>query len=72
MPRATLAVVGGTVYVGSWDGYEYALDEATGVQKWRTYLGITQVSNCTPPSAGISSGAAVQNGVVYVGGGDSY
>ncbi len=65
-------VVGGTVYVGSWDGYEYALDAATGAMKWKTYLGVTQVPTCDPPSLGISSAAAVQNGVVYVGGGDSY
>jgi outer membrane protein assembly factor BamB len=64
--------VGGTVYVGSWDGYEYALDATTGKLKWRTYLGVTQVPTCDPPLLGISSAAAMQNGVVYVGGGDSY
>src|SRR2546421_1114157 len=65
-------VVGGTVYVGSWDGYEYALDAATGTLKWKTYLGQTSVQGCNPPQAGITSTAAVLNGVVYVGGGDSY
>jgi len=69
---ASAAVVGGVVYVGSWDGYEYALDATTGRMKWKTFLGITNVPGCYPPVAGITSGAAVQNGVVYVGGGDDY
>ncbi len=64
------AVVAGTVYIGSWDGYEYALDAATGALKWKTFLGITGPYACNPPSAGVSSGAAVVNGVAYVGGGD--
>jgi outer membrane protein assembly factor BamB len=66
------AVVGGTVYIGSWDGYEYALDAKTGAVKWKTNLGITKFAACNPPAAGITSSAAVQNGVVYVGGGDAY
>ncbi len=65
-------MVAGTVYVGSWDGYEYALDAVTGTLKWKTYLGITSVPICNPPQAGITSTATVLNGVVYVGGGDSY
>lgn len=32
---ASPAVVDGTVYVGSRDGYMYALEQATGVRKWR-------------------------------------
>jgi outer membrane protein assembly factor BamB len=66
------AVVAGTVYVGSWDGYEYALNATTGGLLWKTYLGITSDPNCSPPSAGVSSAATVTGGVVYVGGGDSY
>ncbi len=70
---ASAAIVGGVVYVGSWDGYEYALDATTGRMKWKTFLGIDNVlPQCNPPVAGITSGAAVQNGVVYVGGGDDY
>ena len=72
---ASPTVVGGVVYVGSWDGYEYALDAATGALKWKTYLGVTNYGNSScpyPTSAGITSSATVQNGVVYVGGGDSY
>jgi outer membrane protein assembly factor BamB len=63
-------VVAGTVYVGSWDGYEYALDAATGTLKWKTYLGQTTAA-CYPQLAGVTSTATVLNGVVYVGGGDS-
>jgi outer membrane protein assembly factor BamB len=70
---ASPIVAGGVVYVGSWDGYEYALDAATGALKWKTFLGVTNGDpTCVPPSAGVTSSAAVQNGVVYVGGGDSY
>ena len=69
---ASATVVGGIVYVGSWDGYEYALDAATGALKWKTFLGITNAPNCSPPSLGVSSAATVSGGVVYVGGGDSF
>jgi outer membrane protein assembly factor BamB/regulation of enolase protein 1 (concanavalin A-like superfamily) len=67
------AIVGGVAYVGSWDGYEYALNAATGAVTWKTFTGITTGnSGCNPPTAGISSAATVLNGVVYVGGGDAY
>jgi polyvinyl alcohol dehydrogenase (cytochrome) len=71
---ASPIVVGGVVFVGSWDGYEYALDAATGALKWKTFLGVTTASpGCPDPtSAGVTSTAAVENGVLYVGGGDSY
>src|ERR1043166_6813356 len=32
---ASPAVVAGVVYVGSWDGFFYALDAATGALKWQ-------------------------------------
>jgi outer membrane protein assembly factor BamB len=67
------AIVNGVAYVGSWDGYEYALNAATGALIWKTFLGTTTGnSDCNPPHAGVSSAATVLNGVVYVGGGDSY
>ena len=68
---ASPTVVGGTVYVGSWDGYEYALNATTGAMIWKTFLGQT-TAPCYPQLAGVSSAADVENGVVYVGGGDSY
>src|SRR5205823_3862197 len=38
---ASPTVVNGVAYVGSWDGYEYALNAATGAVVWKTSLGIT-------------------------------
>lgn len=72
--------VNGTVYYGSWDGNERAVDAATGAQLWSTYLGQTTKSTCNPPSVGVASTATVGNitvnGVstqaVFVGGGDHY
>ena len=68
---ASATVVGGIAYVGSWDGYEYALKASTGALVWKTFLGITTAPACSPPQIGVSSVAAVVGGVVYVGGGDS-
>ena len=70
--------VNGTVYYGSWDGYEHAVDAATGTQLWSTYLGQTTKATCNPPSVGVASTATVGNitvnGIstqaVFVGGGD--
>jgi len=69
---AGAAVSGGTAYVGSWDGYEYALNMTTGAVAWKTFLGTTASTSCYPSTAGVTSSATVTNGVVYVGGGDSY
>ncbi|HEX8994998.1 MAG TPA: PQQ-binding-like beta-propeller repeat protein [Ktedonobacterales bacterium] len=66
------AIVSGVAYVGSWDGYEYAINTSTGQVIWKTFLGTTSVPGCFPFNAGVSSSATVQNGMVYVGGGDSY
>ena len=64
-------ITNGVLYIGSWDGYEYAVDVATHQQLWRQNLGTTtQGKSCYAPTVGVSSTAAVQNGVVYVGGGD--
>src|SRR5205823_2428995 len=71
---ASATVVGGVVFVGSWDGYEYAVNVQTGKRIWQTFLGITSTTHagCYPSKAGVSSAAAVESGVVYVGGGDSW
>ena len=68
---ASATVVGGVAYVGSWDGYEYALNATTGALVWKTFIGTTTAPGCSPPQIGVSSVAAVVNGVAYVGGGDS-
>src|SRR6478609_8894455 len=71
-PIATSAsVVGTTAYFGSWDGNEYAINTSTGALIWKQSLGLTQDPGCQPPTIGITSAAAVVNGVVYVGGGDA-
>jgi outer membrane protein assembly factor BamB len=69
---ASPSIAGGVVYVGAADGYEYALDAATGTRLWQSFLGVTNAPGCDPPNMGIASAATVQDGVVYVGGGDAY
>ena len=67
---ASPTIVGGVAYVGSWDGYEYALNASTGALIWKTFIGTTSAPLCSPPALGVSSTANVSNGTVYVGGGD--
>ena len=69
---AESVIVGGVVYVGSWDGNMYALNAGTGALIWKTFLGQTVAPLCDPVTVGITSTATVQNGIVYVGGGDAY
>jgi eukaryotic-like serine/threonine-protein kinase len=54
-------VVGGTVYVGSGDGNIYAIDAASGAQRWKFATG--NVVHASP---------AVANDTVYIGSWDSY
>jgi polyvinyl alcohol dehydrogenase (cytochrome) len=71
--------VNGVVYYGSWDGFEYAVDAATGTQLWSAFLGQSTDTNCTPSTLGVASTATVAtitvNGTatqaVFVAGGDS-
>jgi outer membrane protein assembly factor BamB len=67
--EASASVVGTTAYVGSWDGNEYAINTGTGAVSWKTQLGTDTDPKCYPYTVGVSSSAAVVNGVVYVGGG---
>ncbi len=62
------AIVNGVAYIGSWDGYEYAMNANTGAVIWKTFLGTIIDPPCVPPKQGITSSATVLNGVVYVGG----
>jgi len=52
-------VVGGTVYVGSYDGNVYALDASDGTERWRFQTGRP-----------VASSPMVTDGTVYIGGGD--
>jgi hypothetical protein len=69
----------GSVYWGSWDGYEDA-STASGTPEWKTYLGVTSDSNCRPATAGVASSATVRTVTVggvatpvdFVGGGNGY
>ena len=66
-PIATSAsIVGTTAYVGAWDGYEYAINTTNGSLIWKTSTGITTDPGCNPSTIGVTSAAAVVNGVVYV------
>ena len=64
--------MGNVAYVGAWDGYEYAINTQTGALIWKTNTGVTTDPGCNPSTNGITSSAAVVNGVVYVGGGGPY
>jgi len=82
---ASPAVVNGVVYVGSWDGFFYALDAATGTLKWKFQVDCQSTVQPIPaqcpggPSAPqdrattdgglITSSAAVVDGRVYFAGG---
>jgi outer membrane protein assembly factor BamB len=63
-------VVNGTVFFGSWNGYEYAVNAANGSVEWKRYLGTSPCSWGNP--MGISSTPAYANGTLYLGGGDGY
>lgn len=71
---ASPTVVNGVMYIGSWNGYEYAIDISTQQLLWQQYLGVSiQSKKCySKTGVGIDSTAAVENNVVYVGGGDGY
>jgi eukaryotic-like serine/threonine-protein kinase len=55
------SIVQGMVYVGSGDGFVYALDAASGALRWKFKTG--NVVHASP---------AVANGVLYIGSWDSY
>ena len=74
---ASPTVSGGSVYIGSTTGVFYAIDEATGVERWHRSLGYVTARTCN--ARGITSTATVApdpsrggQATVYVGGGDGY
>jgi polyvinyl alcohol dehydrogenase (cytochrome) len=82
---ASPTVVDGVVYVGSWDGFFYALDAASGALKWKFQVDCDNAIVPVPPQCLapgevapdrtttdgglITSSATVSNGVVYFAGG---
>jgi polyvinyl alcohol dehydrogenase (cytochrome) len=64
------SVVNGKVYIGDWGGFEWALDDATGVVIASVDLGKTSSDRCNPPSVGISSSPVVAGNTLYLAGGD--
>jgi eukaryotic-like serine/threonine-protein kinase len=58
--QSSPAVAGGAVYVGARDGFLYAIDRATGAQRWRHDHKVSWV-NTSP---------AVSDGLVYAGSSD--
>ncbi len=65
-------VAGGRVYVGSWDGREYAYDELSGARQWSSYLGRTS-AYCGGNTyvQGVTSAPTILGGRAYLGGGGS-
>lgn len=66
-------VVGGAVYIGDWTGSFLAIRASDGSLIWKQYAGIAAPPadpGCDPP-LGVSGQSVVQNGIVYVPGGDS-
>jgi polyvinyl alcohol dehydrogenase (cytochrome) len=63
-------VVGDVVYIGDWNGNEWAINAADGTEIAHVQLGMTTAPQCEPAALGITSAAAVSDGVVYVAGGD--
>jgi outer membrane protein assembly factor BamB len=57
------------VYIGSWDRNLYALDAATGRERWRYVTGNDTVDY---NQIGLASSPAVANGIVFVGGRDGH
>ncbi|MCI4346107.1 MAG: PQQ-binding-like beta-propeller repeat protein, partial [Thermoplasmata archaeon] len=65
-------VVGGVVYVGSLNGYEYALNSLTGAKLWSTYLGQdAQDPGCVSSPMGIVSTPTVSGSTLLLYGGGS-
>jgi polyvinyl alcohol dehydrogenase (cytochrome) len=67
---ASPSVVGGTVYVGSWNGNMYALAAATGQPRW-TFDIADRHPEDRSGFPGIQSSAAVSHGKVYFGAADA-
>jgi outer membrane protein assembly factor BamB len=66
--HASPALADGVLFFGSWDSYFYAVDAATGKEKWRFHGGEDPLIH---NQVGFQSSPAVANGTVYTGCRDS-
>ena len=66
--HASPAYADGVLFFGSWDSYFYAVDAATGKEKWRFHGGEDPMIH---NQVGFQSSPAVVDGVVYTGCRDS-
>jgi outer membrane protein assembly factor BamB len=64
-------VVGGSVYIGSWDGNESSINLANGTLQWKTFVGTTAGCGFVLPR-GPASSAEYLNGSLYFTGADGY
>jgi outer membrane protein assembly factor BamB len=63
----------GVVFVGSWDGREYAIRAKNGRVLWKRRLGTTSSERCPHyNTAGITSAPVIVGSTMYLGGGDAY
>jgi outer membrane protein assembly factor BamB len=73
---SSATLVGNVLYFGSWNGFETALNASTGAYLWGTFLGVDDMTSvCADQDfgpQGVASSATVENGTLYVGGGDGY
>ncbi|MEO6259243.1 MAG: PQQ-binding-like beta-propeller repeat protein, partial [Thermoanaerobaculia bacterium] len=64
------AVASNVVYVGDWSGWEHALAVSDGHRIAAVDLGTTTALQCEPSTLGITSSPAIENGTVFLAGGD--
>ncbi len=62
------AIVGDTLYFGSWDGYYYAVHSQTGELKWKVHIGVPPYDNGWH---NIRSSPEYSEGRIYFGTGDA-
>jgi len=63
--QTTPTVIGDTIYFGTLSGYQYALESATGAQKWRHFIGYSHHPGA--PTQGVRSSCQFDNGRIYFG-----
>lgn len=68
---ASPVVAHGLVYIGAWNGYEYALNATTGAFVWKTFLGENDQPQCGI-TQGVVATPEVVNNTIYVAGGGDY